>query len=74
MTRNLHDSSMELLTESEQALARELAAVRRLLHLALEQLHETARQLDCQREQPHLVLAEYWDPRGTILREDWRAA
>lgn len=58
------DGVIAELAESEYRLARDLAAVRQLLHLALEQLHATERQRDALREQN----------RGLRDRDERRAA
>jgi hypothetical protein len=72
--RDLHDGMIELFAESEHALARELAAVRNLYHLALEQLHQRGRHLDRLREQHGQLRGEYRRLRASILRGDRRAA
>lgn len=47
------------LTEQEHHIARELASVRQLLHLALEQAHEKGRQLERLRARHHRLRDEY---------------
>lgn len=55
------------LVDSEHQLARDLAAVRKLLHLTLGLLHESGRKVSRLREQHRQLLDEY---RG--LREKHR--
>ena len=72
--RDLRDGSIELLTESELVLARDLAAaVRRLLHLRLAEFHQNVRQLGL-REQQRRLRGQYRQQRETVLRDCWRAA
>ena len=68
------DHVIEHLADQEHTLAHDLAAVRELLHLALEQLHETGRHCDRLREQHRQLRDEYRRLRELILRDERRAA
>ena len=61
------------LADSEYQLARELASVRHLLHLALQELHERGRQYDRLRDQHRRLSDEYRSYRVRVLRDDQRA-
>ena len=61
-------------TDSKARLAHDLAAVRELLRLALQQLHETGRQHDCLSNQHRRLSDEYRALRATILSADKRPA
>ena len=56
--------------DQEHALARELASVRQLLHLALGQMHEKDQRHHRLVDQHRHLLAEYRHLRETILRDD----
>jgi|TARA_B100002003_G_scaffold25033_1_gene20700 hypothetical protein len=62
------------LADAEHTLARELASVRQLYHLALAQLHEQGGQLDRLREQHRRLREEYRDVRQQAAGDDRRAA
>ena len=55
------------LVDSEYQLARELAAVRQLLHIALGQLHEQGLRHDRLRDQHQRVRDEYRSHRERVL-------
>ena len=71
--RDHRDRVLEHFADQEYALARDLAALREVLHLALAQLHEVTRQLDRFREQHHQLRHEYRRLREEALRDE-RAA
>ena len=56
--------------ESEHRLARELAAVRELLHITLAELHETVRKFDRHLDQHRDLRAEYRQLRESTLPND----
>lgn len=60
--------------DSEYRLARELAAVRVLLHLALGQSHEWVLRYDRLEKQHRRLRDEYRSFREHALRDDRRAA
>ena len=68
------DRLVSELADSEYRLARELAATRELLHIALEQLHEKERQLARVREKHRRLRDECRGLREMILRDGQRAA
>ena len=74
MIRSDHDLLIAEFADSEHCLARDLAGVRQLLHLALEQLHERGRQLDRLREQHRRLRDGSRALRETILRDERRVA
>ena len=72
--RGDRDSLISEFADQEHTLARELAAVRELLHLTLGQLHEQGRRHERLREQHRRLRDECRDLRAAIPRDDWRAA
>ncbi len=62
------DGVVEHFADQEYALARHLAAVRELLHLALARLHEITAQFDRFKEQHHRLLDEYRRLREQVRR------
>jgi hypothetical protein len=62
------------LADNEQRLARDLAAVRELLHLTLGLLHAEQKQHERVREQHRRLLGEYRTLRASVLTDQRRAA
>ena len=72
--RDYRDHVIEHLADQEHALARNLAAMRELLHLVLAQLHEVTRQLERLREQHYQLRDEYRSFREHVPRDERGAA
>ncbi len=72
--RDYRDRVIEHLADQEHTLARNLAAVRALLHLALARLHEVGRQLDRLKKQHYKLRDEYRRLRDQVRRDERRAA
>ena len=68
------DRVIEHFADQEHALARDLAAMRELLHLALGRLHEVTRQLDRLQEQHHQLRDECRRLREQVRHDERRAA
>ena len=64
------DLTLSELVDNEHYLARVLASVRQLLHLALEQAHEKGRQLERLREQHRSLRDEYRRHRERVLHDE----
>ena len=68
--RDYRGRVIEHLADQEHALARDLGALRELLHLALGRLHQMGKQLDRLREQHHRLHDEYRSLREQVLRDE----
>ncbi len=74
MTVDDRDGLIAEFADSEFQLARQLAAYREMLSIALAQIHERGRQLERLREQQRQLRHEYRQLRKTIVRDERRAA
>ena len=72
--RDYRDRVIEELAASEHWLARDLAGVRELLHIALGQLQGVTYQRDRLREQQRRLRAEHRRLRESTLRHKREAA
>ena len=74
MKQGFRDRIIERLADQEYALARDLAANRELLHLALVQLHQVGRELGHLREQHGQLRDECRRLRAQVPCDERRTA
>ena len=74
LRQSVSNDIIETLADSEHALARDLAAHREMLHVALTLLHERGCELGRLRDAHHRLHGEYRRLRNTRLRDERRAA
>ena len=68
------NDTIEPLVDAEHVLARNLAAYREVMHVALEQLHGLTRERDRLREDNRRLRDEYRRQRETTVPDSRRAA
>ena len=68
--RGDRDQLIAEFADSEHRLARELVAVRQLLHLTLGQLHDKIQEYDRQLDLHRRLVAEYRALREAVLRDN----
>ena len=68
------NDTIETLVDAEHVLARNLAAYREVMHVALEQLHGLTRERDRLREDNRRLRDDYRRQRETTVPDSRRAA